>query len=257
MVRSNFLLEHSQADDGLVSSLLESYQRWLQEEQQDAMTTTEDFDDDGLELSPATDIAPLNMAVAAFPILFVMAVSLYLKLGNVRTLFIASIRCVTQLLLLGLILYPVFRNNQPYVVLPYLLIMVTLATREASVKPKHYYTGMSYHIFVAMILAVTVSLSVINFGVLQPDPWQDAQTVIPVGGMMLGSCVNALSLGIDRFLLSLRGSGRGSAAVQTYLAVGANRWETALPSIREAIETGLTPNLNQMSVMGLVSIPGM
>ena len=31
----------------------------------------------------------------------------------------------------------------------------------------------------------------------------------------------------------------------------------SLPSIRQGIETGLTPNLNQMSVMGLVSIPGM
>jgi ABC-type multidrug transport system fused ATPase/permease subunit len=61
----------------------------------------------------------------------------------------------------------------------------------------------------------------------------------------------------DRFLLSLAGSGRGSANVQTLQACGATPWETSLPSVREAIETGLTPNLNQMSVMGLVSIPGM
>ena len=144
--------------------------------------------------------------------------------------------------------------------------MALFACREASVKPKHLYPGMRQHMLLAILISLLVSLTVICFGVLKPEPWADAQVVIPVSGMMLGSCVNALSLGMDRFLLSLRGSdgggggggGRGgSPMLQMYLACGATRWEASLSSVRQAIETGLTPNLNQMSVMGLVSIPGM
>jgi putative ABC transport system permease protein len=235
--------------------------------------------------SSSPDIPPERMVLAVIPVVLVIILGLSLKLGNVRTLIVASTRCVVQLLLLGLILSPVFLNNQVYVVMPYLLVMILFATREASVKPKFQYVGMKWHMLLAITISLTGSLLLITFGVLQPDPWWDAQVLIPVGGMMLGSCVNALSLGMDRFLLSLTGGvtskssaaaaainsgsslssstggggggGSGSALLQTYLACGATRWEAALPSIREGIETGLTPNLNQMSVMGLVSIPGM
>lgn len=212
---------------------------------------------DDLSLAPAKDIPPTGMAVATVPILVVLLFSLLLKLGNVQTLLIASARCVAQLMLLGLILYPVLRYNKPYVTLPYILVMVLFATREASVKPKLRYRRMPLHIFLAVLVSLALFLSLISFGVLQPDPWYDAQVIIPVAGMMLGSCVNALSLGIDRFLLSMWGQGNGSANLQTFLACGATRWEASIAAVRQAIETGMTPNLNQMSVMGLVSIPGM
>jgi putative ABC transport system permease protein len=224
--------------------------RWLQQQ----LTSN-----DGFELEPSPDIPPERMAIAVIPILLVAILGIILKLGNVRTLLVASTRCVIQLLLLGLILSPIFVSNEPYVVLPYLLFMVIFATREASVKPKHQYDGMRLHMLIAIVISLTFFLALISFGVLQPNPFYDAQVIIPVGGMMLGSCVTSLSLGMDRFLLSLSSGSttQGSATLQTYLACGATRWEASLPSIRQALETGLTPNLNQMSVMGLVSIPGM
>lgn len=211
-----------------------------------------------LDLSPATDIPASGMVVAAIPILTVAVVSLFLKLGNVQTLLISASRCVVQLLILGLILVPVFRSNQVYVVFPYLLAMMLFATREASLKPKLRYVGMTFNMFASILTSTSIWLTVIMFGVLKPSPWWDAQVVIPVAGMMLGSCVNAQSLGMDRFLSFIRGeSGNGSALLQTYMNCGATKWVMSLPSIRQGIETGLTPNLNQMSVMGLVSIPGM
>ena len=35
------------------------------------------------------------------------------------------------------------------------------------------------------------------------------------------------------------------------------RWEAALPAIREAARTGMIPILNSMTVVGIVSLPGM
>lgn len=210
------------------------------------------------EYEPAPDISPSGMAIAAVPVLCVFILSAALRLGNVQTLIIATIRCVAQLMILGLILYPIFVNNQPYVVIPYIFVMVLFAIREASVKPKHRYKGMRLHMLLSLMVGLTTSFAFISGLVLKPFPFWDASVMIPVCGMLMGSSVNALSLGMDRLLLSLSDSGgRGSARLQTYLACGASRWEASLPSIREAIETGLTPNLNQMSIMGLVSIPGM
>eukprot|EP00804_Cyclotella_cryptica_P000414 CCRYP_020914-RA/>CCRYP_020914-RA protein AED:0.01 eAED:0.01 QI:133/1/1/1/0/0.5/2/774/413 len=220
--------------------------RWLQ-------ISTEE-----LVSEPAPDISPVGFAISAVPVIIVLLISLYLRLGNVQVLIIAAIRCVAQLMILGLILYPIFVNNQPYVVLPYIFIMILFATREATVKPKHTYKGMGWHMLLSLTIGLSISFVMITGLVLRPNPWWNASVMIPLCGMLMGSSVNALSLGMDKLLLSLSDSGgRGSARLQTYLACGATSWEASLPSVREAIETGLTPNLNQMSIMGLVSIPGM
>lgn len=44
--------------------------------------------------------------------------------------------------------------------------------------------------------------------------------------------------------------------VETYLAFGASRFEACRPIATEALKVALTPNVNQMSVIGLISIPG-
>ena len=49
----------------------------------------------------------------------------------------------------------------------------------------------------------------------------------------------------------------GAAGVEARLAMGASRWEATRPALRAAVSLGLTSVINQMSVMGLVSIPGM
>lgn len=164
--------------------------RTLQAEDDNSMTTTSS--------SSSPDIPPERMAIAVIPVAVLILLGLSLKLGNVNILIVASSRCVIQLLLLGLILSPILISNQVCVELPYLLVMIAFAAREASVKPKHPYVGMRWHILLAITVSLTCSLVVISLGVLQPDPWWDAQVIIPVAGMMLGSCVNALNLKIGR-----------------------------------------------------------
>ncbi|KAG8996547.1 hypothetical protein FRB94_008218 [Tulasnella sp. JGI-2019a] len=45
--------------------------------------------------------------------------------------------------------------------------------------------------------------------------------------------------------------------VETYLAFGASRFEACKPIATEALRLALLPTINQMSVIGLISIPGM
>ncbi|KAL1526385.1 hypothetical protein AB1Y20_015098 [Prymnesium parvum] len=207
-----------------------------------------------LEVHPPLEIPWLNVGFAALLMAAVAGASRALRLGLAEKVLIASTRTVLQLLALGALLYPIFAHNQPYVVLPYILLMATFATREAVVKPKFFYPAMAAHFFVSILLGLATSFAVCVTLVLRPSPWWDAQYMIPVCGMLLGACVNALSLGVDRFLSTLAES---PALHECMLAAGASSWEAALPAVRAALLTGLTPTLNQMSVIGLVSIPGM
>ncbi|KAG0346605.1 hypothetical protein BG004_001277 [Podila humilis] len=45
--------------------------------------------------------------------------------------------------------------------------------------------------------------------------------------------------------------------IELYLSMGATRWEACRPIAIEAMRTAMTPTINQMSIIGLISIPGM
>ena len=50
---------------------------------------------------------------------------------------------------------------------------------------------------------------------------------------------------------------RDRLLVEMRLSLGATRWEAAKSIVQESVRTGMTPVLNSMTVIGLVSIPGM
>ena len=85
-------------------------------------------------------------------------------------------------------------------------------------------------------------------------PWYEPQYAIPILGMILGNTLTGVSLGIERMTEELT-AGRG--AVEMSLALGATRWEAAQGPARQAVRAGMIPTLNQMAVVGLVSLPGM
>ena len=63
-------------------------------------------------------------------------------------------------------------------------------------------------------------------------------------------------LGANQPLLPCATAPAGKDSIEGLLALGANRWEASGAAIRRAAKMALTPMLNMMSVMGVVSIPG-
>ncbi len=80
----------------------------------------------------------------------------------------------------------------------------------------------------------------------------NAQTIIPIAGMLFGSALSATTLGMSILLGNLLESGRGR--VELRLARGANVWEAALPVVREAVEAALMPTVNAMAAAVSTSI---
>ena len=72
--------------------------------------------------------------------------------------------------------------------------------------------------------------------------------------MVLGNTLSGISLSLDRFM---EGLVRNRLQIETWLALGATRWEATHTEIQTAIRTGMIPTINSMMVMGIVSLPGM
>jgi putative ABC transport system permease protein len=195
-----------------------------------------------------------QVALAAGLILFNGLISVALDLGLHRRLLLASVRTVIQLSLVGFVLQWVFSMSRWYGVVGLALAMVMVAGLAAAARSGRRYVGMRLNAVLSVWMSSWVVTGVALFGIIDVDPWYMPQYAIPLLGMMLGNTLNGISLGLDRFgdgLVTQRHQ------VEALLAMGATRWEAALPQIREAVRTGMIPILNAMMVVGLVSLPGM
>ncbi len=83
-----------------------------------------------------------DLALAALLILFNAGIGLVLRLGLGRRILVASARAVVQLLLLGLVLAWVFRQEGPWAVLLMMAIMIALAGFEAVRRTTHRVPGI-------------------------------------------------------------------------------------------------------------------
>ena len=204
-----------------------------------------------------TGAADLNMMQlgASVPIMAVtMGVSHFLDLKQDRYIAVATLRTILQLSALGYILSPIFHNNEPYVVLPWVTAMCLLAAREVWAKPKYGFRGMFRHIFGSILTGLLLIMSFATVRVFQQRPWWDAKLLIPVCGMLLGNALTSVSLSLNTLLNDLA---EGTAKIELLLTRGATSMEAILPTLQAAVNVGITPTLNSMNVIGLVSLPGM
>jgi putative ABC transport system permease protein len=206
-------------------------------------------------MAPYVELTAVQVGLASCLILVNGLISVLLRLGMERSLLVAAVRTVVQLLLVGSLLEWIFRVERWYVVLAMAALMTLVASITAVQRSKHRYPG----IWLGATLSIFASSWVITafglFAVLRHfEPWYEPQYLMPLLGMILGNTLNGIALGLSGFtdLVSSRKS-----EVETFLALGATRWEAARGLVREAVRTGMIPIVNSMMVVGIVSMPGM
>lgn len=199
-------------------------------------------------------LSNLDIAIAAALILINGVLSVCLNLGLGRQLLIASIRTVVQLLAIGYVLTWIFANAQWYVVLPVMCLMTLIAGLSAAGRGKRTYAGRRADSVLSIWVSSWLVAAVGLFAVIRIHPWYEPQYAIPILGMILGNTLTGVSLGIERMIQELTA---GRSQVEMTLALGGTRWEAAQLAARQAVRAGMIPTLNQMSVVGLVSLPGM
>ncbi len=205
-------------------------------------------------MSGPAPISVTQLFVAASLLLCNAGLSWWLSLGLGKRLLVAGLRTLVQLSLLGYLLVPIFRLAHPALTLGLALVMVVLATFEGLRRLHFHYRGSRLDGFIALVVAAAVTTFLGTQFVLSIEPWWQPRYLIPLLGMILGNALTGISLGLDRCLSQLHDQ---RSSVEAALCLGATRWEAGLPIVTDSLRTGLIPILNSMSVVGLVTIPGM
>mmetsp|Transcript_26973 Transcript_26973/g.58948 ORF Transcript_26973/g.58948 Transcript_26973/m.58948 type:complete len:622 (+) Transcript_26973:67-1932(+) len=181
-------------------------------------------------------------------------------IGLSRPLFIASIRTLLQLSILGgLVLSYLFQQSNPAVVLPYLSALAIIAAGEACSRSKYTYPKVKRHALTSLILGCGSALLLANPPFMAGSAGLgggsafNVNKLIPLWGLVLGNSVTAVALLASNLLTSIAES---QSDIDLYLARGATVREATTPTIKAALTSALTPIINSLSVCGLVHIPG-
>jgi len=183
-----------------------------------------------------------------------IALSLWQRLELERQLAYSAIRSLMQLITIGYILDIVFAIDDWWIVIGILTMMIAIASIVTRNKIDQKLKGLLPTVVLSIIASSAFSLGYVILLIVQPDQWYEPRYLIPLAGMLFGNAMNSASLAGERLLTTIN---RNRLEIETYLCLGATAKQTIATYQKEAIRAGLIPTLNNMLVVGLVSLPGM
>ncbi len=196
----------------------------------------------------------VDLALALGIMGFAISLSLWQKLNLESQLIMATGRSILQLLVIGSILDVIFALDNPWAVLIILAVMLTIATVVARNRISKKMKGLLPVVWLSIFASTAFCLAYIIILIIQPERWYEPQYLIPLTGMVLGNAMNSAALAGERFLSSINNN---RLEIETFLCLGATPSQAVETYRRESIRAALIPILNQMMVVGLVSLPGM
>lgn len=206
-------------------------------------------------MSEDTTLQPWRLGLALLAALSSVALSYHFQLNIEKQVLIALGRAILQLLLLGYVLLNfIFSMNSPIVVFVYISIMLLIAAVEVTNRQTRSYVGH----YIDSVLACTIGGAMIGvYGTLvvfAPTPWWNPRVFIPTSGMIIGSSVSGPAVAVDRLLADVS---EKKHETEVRLSFGATGFEALLPLVRAAVMAAMMPQLNVLSIIGIVAIPGM
>ena len=197
-----------------------------------------------------------DLAVAAILVVLNAVLTWVLNLGLSRTILIAGVRSVVQLLLVGLVLKTVFALASPLLIAVVALAMFAMASYEIGSRQERRFAGVwGYGIGAGTTMLATLLVTVFALlGTLRPVPWYAPQVLIPLLGIILGNVMNGVSVSLNALSTAVM---RERPGVEARLALGTDRYTALKPLQRSALRSGMIPIINQMSAAGVITLPGM
>jgi putative ABC transport system permease protein len=197
-----------------------------------------------------------DLAVAAILVALNAVLTWMLELGLSRTILVAGMRTVVQLLLVGMVLKTVFALASPVLIAAVALAMFAMASYEIRSRQERRFAGAwGYGIGAATMMLATLLVTIFALlGTLRPTPWYAPQVLIPLLGIILGNVMNGVSVSLNALSTAIT---RERSAVEARLALGTDRYTALKPLQRSALRSGMIPIINQMSAAGVITLPGM
>ncbi|KAI7904732.1 UPF0014 family [Cokeromyces recurvatus] len=196
-----------------------------------------------------------NVAIASLFLFVNGFISFFLGLKLEKSLLTSSIRCIIQLTIMGQILERIFNAKNPIWVAVMTFALIFLSSCETVYNKSDWsYSGMFPSVLLSTLFS-TIFIGILGtrFAMNQGKDFWLPELFIPTVGLLLGITSGAMAVGLTTCLTKM---GQQSNQIETYLSCGASRWEAGRTVAIEAIRLAMLPSINQMSVIGLITIPG-
>lgn len=165
----------------------------------------------------------------------------------------ASFRTTLQLIFLAFALELIFKSTELIVSLLVALIMTfnsstQIVSRSKTSRYKIFWISFLSNIFSIWPIAFFFSWESSESG------WYGPMRLLPLLGMILGNSFNGVSIALTTFIETFRDH---KNQVITLLSLGATEEEATRNLFYRSLKAGISPHINSMLAMGIVSIPGM
>ncbi len=201
-----------------------------------------------------TDIGLIELALGFTIMIIPIAVFLYYKIKLVKDLIISTLRMIIQMFMVAVYLEWIFEMNSAYINSLWVLMMILVSAgttiHKIKVKWKTFFIPFSLAIFISLFIIDAFFLGAI----IQLDYIFDARYFIPISGMILGNSLNHNIVGLSSYF---EGFSTRKDLYYFILTNSSSRKLAIRPFIQESITKSLNPLLATMSVIGLISLPGM
>lgn len=165
----------------------------------------------------------------------------------------ASTRTTIQLILLAFALEVIFQSTHMIVSLGVALLMtinssLQIISRSKTARYKIFWIFFASNVFSLWPIAFLFSLDESG------QQWMEPRMLLPLMGMILGNTLSGVSIALGAFMQTFK---EKKAEVLSLLALGATTEEATRKVFFRSLKAGITPQINSMIAMGIVSIPGM
>ncbi len=199
------------------------------------------------------DVGWWGLAASLVLIAITIGVSVWRNLDLERAVVIAVVRAGAQLLAVGYVLGLIIIPDEPEKNVEYawawLGFMVVFAAWTVSRRAPEV-PGVFRLALQALVASTAVTVAVIfGLGIFPPE----TRTIIPIGGMMVGNAMSSTVVAGRRILAEFS---EKRPDVEARLALGQSWRDASRPSLRSALRTGLTSQIETTKAVGLVFLPG-
>ncbi|MEA5527364.1 ABC transporter permease [Nodularia spumigena] len=195
----------------------------------------------------------VDLAIAVGLMAGAIGLSAWEKLGLELNLVTATGRTILQLLVLGYVLDFIFALDNVWGVLAILAVIITITAIVARNRISPKIPLVLPLVWGAIFISTALTVLYANFLIIQPDRWYEPRYVIPLAGIVLGNAMNAAAIAGERLVSTMNAQ---SVEIETHLSLGATPQQAVSQYRKAAIRAAFLPTLNQMTLVGMVAIPG-
>jgi putative ABC transport system permease protein len=194
------------------------------------------------------------MALCYLLLLIPLGIAWYFRIGILKRMLIAVFRMSLQLAAVGVALIYLFRWDNPWLNISWVLAAIVFATYSAIHNTELNYRKFALPMFIALVLSAGSILFFFNGILLRLENIFSAQYLIIIGGMLLGNALKGIIIGVGAFYKAIHNN---RDRYLYHLAAGAGQMEALIPFFREGMKASLSPSIASMATMGIVFLPGM